>query len=112
MMPSLGKIGKILGPRGLMPNPKTGTVTATPAKTVADVKKGMIEYRADSLGNVHASIGKVSFDEKALQENLTYFVESIIKSKPTSVKGKFVKNISICTTMGPSIKVSLTSFDK
>ena len=112
MMPSLGKIGKVLGPRGLMPNPKTGTVTPTPAKAVADVKKGMIEYRADSLGNVHSSIGKVSFDEKALQENLAYFVNSIIKSKPTSVKGQFVKSINICTTMGPGIKVSLNSFDR
>jgi large subunit ribosomal protein L1 len=112
MMPSLGKIGKVLGPKGLMPNPKTGTVTTTPAKAVADVKKGMIEYRADSLGNVHAGIGKVSFDENALSENLTYFVNSIIKSKPTSVKGNFVKSITICTTMGPSIKVSLNSFDR
>ena len=112
MMPSLGKIGKVLGPKGLMPNPKTGTVTPTPAKAVADVKKGMIEYRADSLGNVHSIIGKVSFDEKALQENLAYFVNTIIKSKPTSVKGNFVKSISVCTTMGPGIKVSLNSFDK
>ena len=112
MMPALGKIGKVLGPKGLMPNPKTGTVTTTPAKTITDVKKGMIEYRADSYGNVHASIGKVSFDEKALQENLTYFVNTIIKSKPTAVKGAFVKNISICTTMGPGIKVSLNSFDR
>ena len=95
-----------------MPNPKTGTVTPTPAKAVADVKKGMIEYRADSLGNVHSSIGKVSFDEKALQENLAYFVNSIIKSKPTTVKGQFVKSINICTTMGPGIKVSLNSFDR
>ena len=112
MMPSLGKIGKILGPKGLMPNPKTGTVTPTPAKAVADVKKGMIEYRADSLGNVHSSIGKASFDEKALSENLTYFVNSIIKSKPTSVKGTFVKSITICTTMGPGIRISLNSFDR
>ena len=112
MMPSLGKIGKILGPKGLMPNPKTGTVTSNPAKAVEDVKKGMVEYRADSLGNVHALIGKVSFDEKALQENLAYFVSSILKSKQTSVKGAFVKSINVCTTMGPSIKVSLNSFDK
>ena len=112
MMPALGKIGKVLGPKGLMPNPKTGTVTPTPAKAVEDVKKGMVEYRADSLGNIHGIIGKVSFDEKSLQENLTYFVNAIIKSKPTSVKGNFVKSISICTTMGPGIKVSLNSFDK
>lgn len=112
MMPALGKIGKVLGPKGLMPNPKTGTVTTTPAKTVTDIKKGMVEYRADSLGNVHGIIGKVSFDEKALSENLTYFINTIIKSKPTTIKGKIVKSISICTTMGPGIKIDLNSFDK
>lgn len=112
MMPALGKIGKVLGPKGLMPNPKTGTVTTTPAKTVTGIKKGMVEYRADSLGNVHGIIGKVSFDEKALSENLTYFINTIIKSKPTTIKGKFVKSISICTTMGPGIKIDLNSFDK
>ena len=112
MMPALGKIGKVLGPKGLMPNPKTGTVTTTPAKTVTDIKKGMVEYRADSLGNVHGIIGKVSFDEKALSENITYFINTIIKSKPTTIKGKFVKSISICTTMGPGIKIDLNSFDK
>lgn len=112
MMPALGKIGKVLGPKGLMPNPKTGTVTTTPAKTVTDIKKGMVEYHADSLGNVHGIIGKVSFDEKALSENLTYFINTIIKSKPTTIKGKFVKSISICTTMGPGIKIDLNSFDK
>lgn len=112
MMPALGKIGKVLGPKGLMPNPKTGTVTTTPAKTVTDIKKGMVEYRADSLGNVHGIIGKVSFDEKALSENLTYFINTIIKSKPTTIKGKFIKSISICTTMGPGIKIDLNSFDK
>ena len=112
MMPALGKIGKVLGPKGLIPNPKTGTVTTTPAKTVTDIKKGMVEYRADSLGNVHGIIGKVSFDEKALSEYLTYFINTIIKSKPTTIKGKFVKSISICTTMGPGIKIDLNSFDK
>lgn len=112
MMPALGKIGKVLGPKGLMPNPKTGTVTTTPAKTVTDIKKGMVEYRADSLGNVHGIIGKVSFDEKALSENLIYFINTIIKSKPTTIKGKFVKSISICTTMGPGIKIDLNSFDE
>lgn len=111
MMPTLGKIGKILGPKGLMPNPKTGTVTETPAKVVEDVKKGMIEYRADSFGNVHSILGKASFADSALEENLTYFIDTIVKSKPTSVKGVFVKNISISTTMGPGIKVSLDSFD-
>ena len=112
MMPALGKIGKVLGPKGLMPNPKTGTVTTTPAKTVTDIKKGMVEYRADSLGNIHGVIGKVSFEDKALQENLTYFVNTILKNKPKSVKGVFVKSISICTTMGPGIKLNINSFDK
>ena len=112
MMPALGRIGKVLGPKGLMPNPKTGTVTVTPDKTVEDIKKGMIEYRADSLGNVHSIIGKVSFDEKSLEENLTYFVNTIIKNKPKTVKGTFVKSVSICTTMGPGIKLNTNSFDK
>ena len=112
MMPALGRIGKVLGPKGLMPNPKTGTVTTTPEKTVEDIKKGMIEYRADSLGNVHSIIGKVSFDEKSLEENLTYFVNTIIKNKPKTVKGTFVKSVSICNTMGPGIKLNTNYFDK
>jgi large subunit ribosomal protein L1 len=112
MMPLLGKIGKVLGPKGLMPNPKTGTVTIAPAKAVADIKKGMIEYRADSFGIIHSIIGKVSFNEKALSENLTYFINTIIKAKPTSVKGNFVKSITISTTMGPGIKLNINSFDK
>ena len=112
MMPHLGKIGKILGPKGLMPNPKTGTVTMTPGKTVEDVKKGMVEYRADSYGNVHALIGKVSFDSEKLSENLSYLVEVIVKAKPAAVKGKYITNISISSTMGPGIKVDQNSFDK
>ncbi len=112
MMPQLGKIGKILGPKGLMPNPKTGTVTMTPGKVVEDVKKGMIEYRADSYGNVHAVIGKVSFDDNALIENFNYLINAIIKAKPTAVKGKYVTNITVSSTMGPGIKVDLNSFDK
>jgi len=111
MMPALGKIGKVLGPKGLMPNPKTGTVTPNPAKAVADVKSGMIEYRADASGNVQSIIGKVSFDEKALLENLTFFIDTIVKAKPTSVKGKYIKNAVISTTMGPGIKLNLNSFD-
>ena len=112
MMPHLGKIGKILGPKGLMPNPKTGTVTMTPGKTVEDVKKGMVEYRADSYGNIHAVIGKVSFDDNKLAENLSYLVEVIVKAKPAAVKGKYITNISISSTMGPGIKVDQNSFDK
>ncbi|MBO5474871.1 MAG: 50S ribosomal protein L1 [Bacilli bacterium] len=111
MMPALGKIGKVLGPKGLMPNPKTGTVTPTPEKTVEDVKKGMIEYRADSYGNIHCSVGKVSFDEKSLKENIDFVINTIIKAKPTTVKGKYIQNISISTTMGPGIRVDANSID-
>ena len=111
MMPALGKLGKILGPKGLMPNPKTGTVTTDPAKEVLEVKKGKVEYRTDSFGNVHVSIGKVSFDDAKLVENLQAFVSFIIKSKPSVVKGEYVKNISVSSTMGPGIKIDLNSFD-
>ena len=106
MMPALGKLGKILGPKGLMPNPKTGTVTTDPAKEVLEVKKGKVEYRTDSFGNVHVSIGKVSFDDAKLVENLQAFVSLIIKSKPSVVKGDYVKNISVSSTMGPAVKVA------
>lgn len=111
MMPALGKIGKILGPKGLMPNPKTGTVTTDTRKAVEEVKKGRVEYRADSFGNVHALIGKVSFDAKALEENITSFVTLMAKLKPSAVKGTYIKNISIASTMGPGVKISLDSFD-
>ena len=112
MMPMLGKIGKILGPKGLMPNPKTGTVTTTPDKAVEDVKKGMIEYRADSYGNVHTIIGKVSFDADKLKENFNYLYNTIVKAKPSAVKGTYIQNISVSNTMGPGIKVDKNSFDK
>ena len=110
MMVELGKIGKVLGPKGLMPNPKTGTVTTNVAAAVESIKKGMIEYRADSDGNVHAIIGKVSFDEKKLEENLVAFVKEVIKNKPTGVKGTFVNNISISSTMGPGIKLDVQEY--
>ena len=112
MMVSLGKIGKILGPKGLMPNPKTGTVTTNVSDAIANIRKGMVEYRADSNGNVHAIVGKVSFDEDKLTENLVSFINEVIKNKPTGVKGSFVKNISISSTMGPGVKIDLNSFDK
>lgn len=112
MMPLLGKIGKILGPKGLMPNPKTGTVTVDVAKAVTDVKKGKVEYRTDSFGNIHGIIGKASFEEDKLKENLSAFVGAILKVKPATVKGNYVKNVSISSTMGPGIKLDMNSFDK
>ena len=112
MMPALGKLGKILGPKGLMPNPKTGTVTTDVKKAVEEVKKGRVEYRTDSCGNVHALIGKVSFDEKKLLENLEAFVSLIIKNKPAVVKGTYVKGITVSSTMGPGIKINANDFDK
>ena len=112
MMPSLGKIGKLLGPKGLMPNPKTGTVTMDVAKAVEETKKGKVNYRTDSFGNVHGIFGKASFDNKKLEENLKAFIEIIIKSKPTTAKGNYIKNISISSTMGPGIKIDVNSIDK
>ena len=111
MMPALGKIGRVLGPKGLMPNPKTGTVTMDVQKAVEDVKKGRVEYRADSYGNVAVSIGKASFDADKLLENLNAFVSLIIKTKPSVVKGKYVKNVTISSTMGPGIKIDETEFE-
>ena len=106
MMPMLGKIGKLLGPKGLMPNPKTGTVTVDTAKAVEETKKGKVNYRTDSFGNVHAAIGKASFEDSKLVENLDAFVEAIMKVKPSTVKGNYVKNISITSTMGPGVKIN------
>ena len=112
MMPLLGKLGKILGPKGLMPNPKTGTITTDVKKAISDVKKGRVEYRTDSYGNVHGLVGKVYFTEEALKENIKAFVSVILKSKPSVVKGIYVKNVSLSTTMGPGIKLDINSFDK
>ncbi len=111
MMPELGKIGKILGPKGLMPNPKTNTVTTNVVNAIEDVKKGMVSYKTDTFGNIHSVVGKVSFDESKLQENLVYLVNTISKLKPASVKGKFINSITIASTMGPGIKLDKNSFD-
>ena len=112
MMPILGKIGKVLGPKGLMPNPKTGTVTNDVKKAINDVRKGRAEYRTDNYGNIHLGVGKVSFIEAKIIENINFFVNMILKEKPVNVKGKFIKGIALSTTMGPSIKIDQNSFDK
>ena len=111
MMPALGKIGKILGPKGLMPNPKTGTVTMNVKQAVEDAKAGKLEYRTDSYGNVHGIIGKVSFSEADLLENLNAFVKTILRAKPQTAKGTYVKSISLSATMSPAVKVDQNSFD-
>ena len=112
MMPALGKLGKVLGPKGLMPNPKTGTVTMDVKKAVEEIKAGRIEYRTDSYGNLHVNIGKVSFEEDKLMENLNSFMTLVYKTKPSVVKGTYVKNVSLSSTMGPGIKIDTNSFDR
>ena len=112
MMPLLGKLGRVLGPKGLMPNPKTGTVTTDVEKAVKNVKAGQVEYRTDSYGNIHGIIGNTTFDDQKLIENMDAFMSNIIKIKPSTVKGEYIKNVSVSTTMGPGIKILTNSFDK
>ena len=107
MMPKLGRLGRVLGPRGLMPNPKTGTVTMDIEKAVKDQKAGMVNYRTDKDGNVHMPIGRVSFDDAALAENYNTVKDLLLRIKHSTVKGTYVKNIVISSTMGPSVKVAL-----
>jgi large subunit ribosomal protein L1 len=106
MMSKLGPLGKVLGPRGLMPNPKAGTVTMDVAKAVREIKAGKIEYRVDKTGNIAVPVGKVSFTEQALQENVLAFMSAIMRAKPSSAKGTYLKNASICSTMGVGVKLS------
>ena len=105
MMPTVGKLGRVLGPRGLMPNPKTGTVTPDVAKAIGEFKGGMVEYRTDRFANVHVPIGKASFDEAALLTNLRALMGELERAKPASAKGNYVKKVVISTTMGPGIRV-------
>ncbi|WP_341633005.1 50S ribosomal protein L1 [Sphingomonas agri] len=107
MMGVVGRLGKVLGPKGLMPNPKLGTVTMDVAKAVNDAKSGQVEFRVEKAGIVHAGIGKASFSEEDLKENFSAFIDAIIKGKPSGAKGKFVKKLSVSSTMGPGVKVDL-----
>ena len=106
MMPKLGRLGKVLGPKGLMPTPKAGTVTMDVAKAVTDIKAGKIEYRLDKTNIIHCPIGKVSFGQEKLEENFKTIMDAIIKAKPAAAKGQYLKNVSICSTMGPGIRVN------
>src|SRR5579863_3149859 len=108
MMRSVGKLGKILGPRGLMPNPKTGTVTADVAKAVQEVKAGKVEFRVDKTGIVHAPIGKISFTPVKLVENASSLITAVLKAKPSVAKGKYVRSATLCSTMSPGIPIDVT----
>ncbi|CEI81549.1 50S ribosomal protein L1 [Oceanobacillus oncorhynchi subsp. incaldanensis] len=110
MMAQVGKLGRVLGPKGLMPNPKTGTVTFEVEKAVQDIKAGKVEYRVDKSANIHVPIGKISFDEEKLVENFTALTDQLVKVKPQASKGTYLKNASIASTMGPGIKVDVSSF--
>ena len=110
MMPKLAKLGRVLGPKGLMPSPKSGTVTNTLTETLNEFKKGKFEYKADKTGIVHVNFGKANFTNTQLTENLTALYRSIEQNRPSGVKGKYFKNLSICTTMGPSLKLDLGVF--
>ncbi|WP_405098327.1 50S ribosomal protein L1 [Oceanobacillus sp. FSL H7-0719] len=112
MMAEVGKLGRVLGPRGLMPNPKTGTVTFEVEKAINDIKAGKVEYRVDKQSNVHVPFGKVSFENNKLAENLDAIIEQIVKVKPQSAKGTYIKNVSIASTMGPGIKLDVSNYKK
>jgi large subunit ribosomal protein L1 len=110
MMAVVGKLGKVLGPRGLMPNPKLGTVTPNVAQAVKDAKGGQVQFRADKTGNVNAGIGKASFTEDALAANVTAFIEAINRARPSGVKGTYIKKATLSSTMGPGVKLDLAAF--
>jgi len=111
MMRAVGKLGKVLGPRGLMPNPKTGTVTADIAKAVKEIKAGKVEFRVDKTGIIHAPLGKMSFASNSLVENAHALVDSIVKAKPAAAKGKYLKSVTVSSTMGPGVRIDTTHID-
>ncbi len=111
MMGEVGKLGRVLGPKGLMPNPKTGTVTFDVTKAVNEIKAGKVEYRVDKAGNIHAPIGKASFEDNKLVENFTTIFDTLMKVKPAAAKGTYMKNVSVTTTMGPGVKVDPSTFN-
>ncbi len=111
MMRSVGKLGRVLGPRGLMPNPKTGTMTLDVAKAVREIKAGKVEYRVDKAGVVHAPIGKVSFATEKLIENAQALMSSVIKAKPSAAKGKYIKSVAVASTMGPGVRIDTTNIE-
>jgi large subunit ribosomal protein L1 len=112
MMGEVGKLGRVLGPKGLMPNPKTGTVTFDVTKAVQEIKAGKVEYRADKTGIIHAPIGKVSFDDSKLAENLAAIHDVVLKAKPSAAKGTYIKSLNVTTTMGPAVKVDANTVGK
>jgi large subunit ribosomal protein L1 len=111
MMRSMAKLGKILGPRGLMPNPKTGTVTTDVAKAVQEVKAGKVEFRVDKTGVIHAPVGKVSFNTGKLLENANTLIQAVVRAKPPAAKGKYVKSVTVCSTMGPGVQLDVTPYN-
>ena len=110
-MAVVGRLGKVLGPKGLMPNPKLGTVTPDVAGAIKAAKAGQIEFRVEKAGIVQAGVGKTSFNEKALTENITTFIDAIVRAKPTGVKGTYMKKVSVSSTVGPGIRVDFSSLD-
>jgi large subunit ribosomal protein L1 len=111
MMRSVGRLGKVLGPRGLMPNPKTGTVTTDVAKAIQEIKAGKVEFRVDKTGVVHAPVGRISFSSDKLLENTNSLIQAVVKAKPSAAKGKYVKSATLCSTMGPGVQLDVTAFN-